>query len=118
VIHSYTSGWRGSAIIPDKPVKGVERAIALLRSMGYKIIIYSTRCATPQGRKTMKAYLKRWNIKVDGIATEKPGCFCYVDDRAITFSGDWDKTINDITTFRSYIEYNKEKINGKGNSGS
>jgi len=61
------------------------------------------------GRKALHKWLKKWKIKVDGIATEKPPCICYVDDRAVLFEGDWKKTINDILTFKSYIERNKEK---------
>ncbi len=109
VIHSYTSGWQGISVIRDKPVNGAERQINLLRMSGYKVIVYSTRCATSQGRKAMKIWLKRWGIKVDGIVTEKPICLCYVDDRAILFDGNWRQTFNDIITFKNYIEREEEK---------
>ena len=34
VIHSYTSGWKGVAEIPDPPVPGIGEAIAELRQLG------------------------------------------------------------------------------------
>ncbi len=109
VIHAYISGWQGMTVIPDKPVIGVKQALEILKLEGYKVIIYSTRGSTPQGRKAMQKWLKKWRIKVDGIVTEKPPCVCYVDDRAILFNGNWDKTINDILNFENYIERDKEK---------
>lgn len=109
VIHSYTSGWQGITVIPDKPVKGVAWAIELLRSNGYKVVLYSTRCAIQKGRQAIKNYLRKWNIKVDEIVVEKPVCICYVDDRAILFNGNWEQTFNDIITFENYIERSKEK---------
>ena len=34
VIHSYTSGWKGTAEIPDPPVPGIGEAITKLRQLG------------------------------------------------------------------------------------
>ena len=34
VIHSYTSGWKGVANIPDPPVPGIREALADLRAAG------------------------------------------------------------------------------------
>jgi len=104
VIHGYKNGWQGISNIKDKPVKGVKSAIILLRSKGYKILIYSTRCVKQEGRKAISDYLKKWEITVDGISKEKPACMCYVDDRSIQFNGDWPKTIKDIVGFENYID--------------
>ena len=118
VVHSYKSGWKGADIIPDPPVKEVKWAIDQLRRVaGYKVIIWSTRCKTRRGRKAIEKWLAKWGIKVDGIVSYKPVCSCYVDDRAITFNGDWTKTYLDILTFKSYIERkekkNESEINGE-----
>ena len=118
VVHSYTSGWKGADIIPDPPVKGVKWAIDQLRRVTkYKVIVWSTRCKTEHGREAIRKWLAKWEIKVDDIVSYKPVCFCYVDDRAITFNGDWVKTYLEIVPFRNYIE-RKEIINGKDNQGS
>ena len=117
VVHSYKSGWKGEFIISDPPVKGVKWAIDQLRRVaGYKVIIWSTRCKTSLGKAAIEKWLAKWEIKVDDVVSYKPVCFCYVDDRAITFNGDWTKTITDIMTFRNYIERkekkNESEING------
>ena len=109
VVHSYRNGWEGITSIRDRPVEGAREAISMLRYKGYKILIYSTRCSTPQGKQAIRDWLKKNHIKVDGLSTEKPSCMCYVDDRAIKFNGDWKKTINDIMTFKNYIEEGRAK---------
>ena len=34
VIHSYTSGWKGTTEIPDPPVPGIQEAIEHIRMAG------------------------------------------------------------------------------------
>ncbi len=104
VIHAYRNGWEGITAIRDKPVDGAREAIKILRYKGYKVLVYSTRCSTHQGRQAIKEWCKKWFIKIDGLSVEKPSSICYVDDRAVKFDGDWKKTINDIITFKNYIE--------------
>jgi len=125
VVHSYKSGWQGEDIIPDSPVEGVKWAIDQLRRVAkYKVIVWSTRCKTERGKEAIKKWLVEWKIAVDDIVAYKPVCLCYVDDRGITFNGDWVKTYLDIIAFKSYIEKgeimekssnNQENINGKNN---
>ena len=64
VIHAYRNGWEGITAIRDKPVEGVREAIKILRHRGYKILVYSTRCSTPQGRQAINEWCKKWFIKV------------------------------------------------------
>ncbi len=48
-------------------------------------------------------YKKFWNKKnVVGITKRKLPALCYIDDRAIRFDGDWDKTLLDISKFKTY----------------
>lgn len=35
VIHSYRSGWKGAAVIPDPPVEGIKEVIEQLISDGF-----------------------------------------------------------------------------------
>ena len=109
VIHGYRNDWEGITAINDRPVEGAREAIKLLRHKGYQILVYSTRCSTQRGRQAISEWCKKWFIKIDGLSIEKPPCLCYVDDRAIKFNGDWKKTINDIVTFKNYIE-EKRKV--------
>ena len=76
VIHSYTSGWKGIDVIPDKPVEGIERLIKELRKE-YTIKIYSTRCLEEKGINAIEEYLEKYNIVVDGITNAKEKCFFY-----------------------------------------
>jgi len=98
VIHSYTSGWMGAHLIPDPPLPG---AIAFLRraSLAFRIVIFSSRSNQPGGLEAMRAWLNLFAFKEDEdanewlpqveFATEKPPAFVTIDDRALTFNGDW-----------------------------
>lgn len=85
VIHSYTSGWKGIDIIPDKPVDGIKDVISTLRSKGYQIVVVSSRCAEEKGIKAIKDYLKKYDIVVDDVRKEKVPAIAYIDDNAIHF---------------------------------
>lgn len=99
VVHSYRSGWRGAPVIPDPPIHGTAAAIARLRQQ-YRVVIYSARCRTIEGRQAIDAWLRKHSIEVDEICEHKPPALVYVDDRAIPFRGDWDQVIADIRQFR------------------
>lgn len=43
VIHSYRSGWKGAAVIPDPPVEGIKEVIEQLISDGLCVVICSSR---------------------------------------------------------------------------
>jgi hypothetical protein len=102
VIHSYTSGWRGAAIIHDPPVPG---ALAWMRNASrmFNVVIYSTRSADPEGLAAMRMWLTYHaratlpesdaEALLDAVvfASEKPAAFLTIDDRAICFDGDWSK---------------------------
>lgn len=39
VIHSYRSGWKGAAVIPDPPIEGIKEVIEQLISDGLCVVI-------------------------------------------------------------------------------
>lgn len=97
VIHSYTSKWEASDIIPDPPVEG---ALEFLEEATehFRVCIYSTRSNTDIGRLAMMRWLTKWA----GEGTDetnwfrqiewpltKPSALVTLDDRALTFEGDW-----------------------------
>lgn len=44
-----------------------------------------------------------WNSKdVVGITNIKIAAHCYIDDRALKFEGNWEKTLLDLQTFKTY----------------
>lgn len=103
VIHSYVSGWKGPDVIPDPPVKGALQFI--VRAMKYfRVAIFSSRSCAPGGLAAMQTWLGYWSVdeefgmgdEFDHAAwgalewpTEKPAAFLTIDDRAITFTGEW-----------------------------
>ncbi|MCI0359673.1 MAG: hypothetical protein L0211_14445 [Planctomycetaceae bacterium] len=99
VLHSYRSGWRGAQTIPDPPIHGTREAVARLRQT-YRVVVYSARCRTVEGRRAVENWLRTHDIQVDEVCDYKPPSLVYVDDRAIRFRGDWEQTITDIQQFR------------------
>ena len=110
VLHSYTSGWRGAGIIPDKPVPG---AFEFLKEATgeFEVHIFSSRSNQEGGIKAMQTWLR---IVVEETAimlplwldlikwpTEKPPAHVTIDDRAITFTGVW-PAIEDLKNFKPW----------------
>ena len=87
VIHSYVSGWQGVDVVPDPPVPLIDEEIKRIRAAGYRVVVVSTRCATPEGMGAVRRYLRENGIEVDDVAAEKPPAKVYVDDRALLFDG-------------------------------
>lgn len=104
VIHSYKSGWQGVETIPDPVVPGIKETISELRKLGYKIVVVSTRCASPEGMGAVRDYLRNNGIVVDDVAMEKPPAICYVDDRAICFDGNTSGLVEKIANFKSWVK--------------
>ena len=105
VINSFKSGWKG-AEFTDEPVNGAFEAINILLSEGYKVVIYSTRAETVEGKNTIYNYLLKNNINISEIEVtdKKPIALVYIDDRAINFSGNWNETLDKIKDFKTWIE--------------
>ena len=110
VVHSYISGWQGAAVIPDPPVKGALRWLWKATEW-WDVQIYSSRSNQEDGREAMQAWMLRHSLEEFGpnhpmseifgdlksgqypitFATDKPAAFLTIDDRAITFEGDWEE---------------------------
>ena len=141
VIHSYTSGWKGAAVIPDPPVDGALDFI-VGATKEFRVAIFSSRSKSLLGRRAMKAYLYRhlvdweWQSAEDrwhemlGVPAEwspfthgniddvhrecarrtvktllwpwfKPSALITIDDRALTFDGEW-PSLESIKTFKPW----------------
>lgn len=90
VIHAYTSGWRGSVVIPDPPVPGalefVERLVA---HEELEPVIFSSRAKTVPGTVAIAKWLLENGFPDLRIECEKPPAVVYIDDRGWTFRGVW-----------------------------
>ncbi|HEY1980714.1 MAG TPA: hypothetical protein VGH13_11555 [Xanthobacteraceae bacterium] len=123
VIHSYSSGWKGAAVIPDPPVAGAMRFIwdALEH---FTVAIYSSRSGQSGGIKAMRAWLtenfrSHWaadrtqcDDKLAEIEwpTEKPAAMVTIDDRALTFDGTWPA----IADLKAFQPWNKRPFGATG----
>ena len=111
VINSYTSGWQGSATkIVDPPTPDARETIRLLRQNGWKVVVFSTRCMSPEGRDAILTYLEKWGIEVDDVAPKKPPALVYVDDRGYRFDGDWSKLISFVQDPEAVRPWNKKEV--------
>lgn len=114
VIHSYTSGWNGVTAIDDPPVEG---AIGFLYDalQAFKVAIYSSRSSSPAGIDAMRQYIEKhaqaagfdsgqtqWWLQLEWPVS-KPAAFVTLDDRAITFTGEW-PTIQSLLSFAPWYE--------------
>ena len=58
VIHSYTSGWRGAANIPDAPVEGaLQFVVEAMES--FDVCVFSSRSHQLGGRRAMRKWFKK-----------------------------------------------------------
>ena len=115
VIHSYASGWKGADVIPDPPVPG---ALAFIVSaMGrFTVAIFSSRSCQPGGLQAMREWLGYWSVDpTHGMPgdfdhgawgaiqwpLEKPPALVTLDDRAVTFTGQW-PSLDDLAAFKPW----------------
>jgi hypothetical protein len=113
VIHSYSSGWKGANNIPDPPTNG---AIAFLREAvkHFTVAIFSSRSHQPGGKQAMCEWLGyhvldqrlsdneelAWASEIQW-PDNKPSAMITIDDRAITFTGEW-PTIEFLKEFKPW----------------
>ncbi|MEA2063880.1 MAG: hypothetical protein U9P14_09305 [Gemmatimonadota bacterium] len=104
---AHYNGWKGYGVLGE-PIEGVAKTLTKLRERGWKIIIHTTR-----GTDEISGYLRHHRIPYDEINCNselagsnpgKPLATCYLDDRAVCFTGDWDQAYDNITSFRQWGE--------------
>lgn len=115
VIHSYTSGWQGAGVANDPPVAGASEFLHEA-TKHFRVAIYSSRSKSFGGRACMKRYMCRHfdqmltfspDHRMDFLYEElsypwfKPSAFLTIDDRAITFLGEW-PTIDAMKSFQPW----------------
>jgi len=139
VIHSYSSGWKGAAVIPDAPVKDALQFIIIALER-FEVHILSSRSHQWGGKRAMKRWLRKhlieaagddfsttpawwqdriaktafadpWKDEVsyaaDCVIKEikwpwfKPPATVTIDDRAITFTGQW-PALSDLRAFKPW----------------
>ena len=120
VLHSYTSGWQGAEIVSDPPVEGaIDFIVSAMKY--FEIYIFSSRSSQVRGIRAMQAWLHdqfyahfytpsgftkeaaEFMSLFERIKwpTEKPPAFLTIDDRTITFTGEW-PSIEDLKNFKPW----------------
>lgn len=132
VIHGYQSGWKGAHRIPDPPVPGAIEALLRYLDAGFDVAIFSSRSKSILGRMAMKRWLGReianhWTVGFTppslaeaecwGDAASavnrfkwpwfKPASLITIDDRALTFNGNWGSPQYRPDALRSFKPWNK-----------
>jgi hypothetical protein len=100
VIHSYERGWQNGEIY-GTVVPGFFEWAELAKDH-FRLVIYSSRSKTDEGVIKMGEWLHKkrqeWRIETNFTSVkliefefshEKPAAFLTIDDRALTFHGDW-----------------------------
>lgn len=92
VIHCYSKGWQGGEIY-DPPTPGFYEWAAEAQKH-FRLVIYSSRSKEAKGRDAMARWLveqmPRGAEPVEfQFAVEKPPAWLTIDDRAVTFTGNW-----------------------------
>ena len=113
VLHNYMSGWQGADVISDPPVPG---AMAFLMEAvhHFDVWVFSSRSHQEGGMKAMMDWLEEHLIREFGIdgyhampsikmASTKPMAHVSLDDRAITFTGEWPS----METLKIFKPWNK-----------
>ena len=113
VCHSYTSGWKGAASIPDPPVEGMWEFLQSAMEV-FEVHIFSSRTHQDGGKDAMFQWFLKWATtdSQQGLATmlifpkEKPPAHVTLDDRGILFTGEWPT----IESLRIFKPWNKKEI--------
>lgn len=121
VIHDYKKGWQDGSIYGNATpgfFAWLEQASRL-----FKVVVYSSRSKTEEGRKNMAQAIGKWSIDavVSGeissdfdmgilgdmdFASEKPPAYLTIDDRAVTFHGSWSDGHMDPHRLRQFKPWN------------
>lgn len=119
VLHSYASGWKGATVIPDPPVPGALEFL-LGAKEEFDVQIFSSRSNHPGGIPAMAGWLAKHfgalftsvhgataevatteAMKSIGFPTTKPPAMVSIDDRCLTFTGEW-PTIAALLAFKPW----------------
>ena len=93
-------GWKGAGFFhPPRP--GAREFLQLLNQRGYRVVVFTVRWGPH-----VEAWLAEHDLAefVDLVTDKKPPAHVYVDDRAICFEGDFQKTMDRISEFKAHWE--------------
>jgi hypothetical protein len=102
VIHDYRHGWSGASIVDGEPVPGsIEFLHAAIER--FQVMVFSSRTHQFGGITAMEQWMKRHSMPTLALSFpgNKPPAFVTLDDRAITFTGEW-PSIDSLLAFKPW----------------
>ena len=103
VVHTFDKGWHDGTCYGD-PIEGSLDALRSL-SQKYNLIIFSAKVRPDRplvngktGKELVDEWLTKYGVRdcVVDITHEKPRAEYYIDDKAISFTNNWDEILNQL----------------------
>ena len=105
VLHSYTTPWAGTTVIPDPPNKGAFQWLTEV-VQHYDVHIFSARCQDAHGVSAIVMWMRKHGLTEEVIAKlhfplGKQSALLYIDDRGFQFQGRF-PTLEEIKAFKPW----------------
>jgi hypothetical protein len=104
VIHNPQNVTKGHRM--GNPIEGAVEAMKLLRDAGHTLIVFTARGP----KQYIREWLRFFEIPFDSVTNVKPDDVAFfVDDHALRFRGNWDETLDEMSTLDD--KYKEEREN-------
>lgn len=100
VLHWYRNEWIDATIIDDIPVPGAQEFLYRAQEH-FRLVVFSRRNHEPGGIIAMQQWMKTHNFPEVEFPLTKPRASVILDDRAITFIGQW-PSIDALLSFKPW----------------
>ena len=90
--------WDGTLVDPltQEWLEDAEWALGRMIQAGWKVTVFSCRAGWPEGLASIAAKLDESRLSSVDVTNEKPDADVFVDDKALSFDGDWSAVLADI----------------------
>ena len=101
VIHNYDGNWKGAHVIDGEPIPGAAQFIAEAVEK-FQVMVFSSRAHQFGGITAMNMWMRRHGMSSEvQFPGNKPPAFVTLDDRALTFTGEW-PSIDSLLAFKPW----------------
>ena len=93
IIYDYDQhGWNGIDKIEGLPLEDAKESLDRL-SKAYNIVVYSSRCQEPRGRKAVEEYLEQYQIPYKEVVLSPIPHYVFLSPKAKRFPRRWTKDL-------------------------